>query len=282
MMRRILAVAGVLVMVWLEAGGQAPRPAGASRPASRRAAPATATAQAEKTDPAVMAILNRLEGAQAKFPRIRANLDYLVELVQVGDTERRTGYVQYEGPAQDGPAKFRIHFDTLRQGKGVKTRRVVDYAFDGEWLTERKEKVKQMTRYQVAPPGEKIDPLELGRGPFPVPFGQKAKNVIRVFRATTRPAGKSDPPKCDRLHLKTRPAYRRTLTAVWVDLWVDRRTGLPMKVAYEDRSENVTTVVFSKIKVPKKFAKGVFYPPRPRGLGWEYHIKRFDTKPERK
>ena len=64
--------------------------------------------------------------------------------------------------------------------------------------------------------------------------------------------------------------------------WVSRETGLPMKVAYEDRSENVTTVVFSKIEVPKKFAKGTFYPPRPRGLGWEYHVKRFDAKPDRK
>ncbi|MCK4625862.1 MAG: outer membrane lipoprotein carrier protein LolA, partial [Phycisphaerae bacterium] len=234
----------------------------------------TTTTSAPAVDPKVMAILKRLEAAGDKYPNITAKIDYKVDMLQTGDTESRTGKVYYQGPTEKESAKFRIHFDTLRQGKGPKIKDVVDYAFDGEWLTVRKERIKQMSRYQVARPGKKVNPLQLGKGPFPVPFGQKAQAVIKHFHPSTRPAKKTAPKNTDYLKLTTRRQYRKEFSVVWLEMWVDRKTGLPVKIVTEDRSENRTTVLFKDTKTPKSFPKKTFDLPRPPA-GWEYHVEKY-------
>ncbi len=270
--RTTALVLAVLLAGALHAGGQmaTTRLSGAAPAAS---APATAPA-AETINPAAMKILKRLEAAAEKYPRLTADLDYHVEMLQLADTEHRTGKVYYQAAAGKEPAKFRIHFDTLRQGDGVKAKRVVDYVFDGAWLTVRKERIKQMIRYQVAPPGQKIDPLQLGKGPFPVPFGQKAETVVRHFTPSTRPADKSDPPKADYLKLQTREAFQREMNLVWIEMWVSRDRGLPVKIVAMDRSENRTTVLFKNIATPKAFPRQTFELPRPPA-GWEYRVEKY-------
>ena len=244
----------------------------------------TTTASAPVVDPKVMAILERLEAAGGKYPNITAELDSKVDMLQTGDSESRIGKVYYQGPGEETPAKFRIHFDTLRQGEGPKVKDVVDYAFDGAWLTVRKERIKQMSRYQVAPPGEKVSPLQLGKGPFPVPFGQKAQDVIKHFQPSTRPARSTGVPPVEKhgrdghatdyIKLTTRQQYSKEFSVVWLEMWVDRKSGLPVKIVAEDHSENRTTVLFTDIKTPKDFPEKTFDLPRPPA-GWEYHVERF-------
>ena len=234
----------------------------------------TGKTSAPAVGPTVMAILKRLEAAGSKYPNITAGIDFKVDMLQTGDTEERAGKVYYQGLGEKESAKFRIHFDTLRQGTGPKIKDVVDYAFDGTWLTVRKERIKQMSRYQVAPPGKKINPLQLGKGPFPVPFGQKATTVIKHFKPTTRPAVKTDPKDTDYIKLTTRRRYRKDFSVVWLEMWVDRKSGLPVKIVAEDRSEDRTTVLFKETKTPKSFDKKTFALPRPPA-GWEYHVEKF-------
>jgi hypothetical protein len=239
-----------------------------AEPCSKPAATATAPA----VDPAAMKVLKRLEAAGSKHPNVAARLDYLVDMLQAGERERRAGTVYYQAARKDQPAKFRIHFDTLRQDDGPRIRNVVDYVFDGAWLTVRKERIKQETRYQL-PPGKNVNPRQLGKGPFPVPFGQKAETVLEFFAVSTRPTAKADPPKTDYLKLVTRKRSRRDLSVKWMEMWV-RQDGLPMKIIAEDRSENRTTVVFDKIETPKEFPKKTFDLPAPP-RGWELRIERF-------
>ena len=241
-------------------------------------APTTATAPA--ADPAAVKILDRLEKAGEKFPRIAADVDCHVDMRQVGDSETRTGQVWYQAPAGEEAGKFRIHFETLKAGdKGAKSRERVDYAFDGQWLTVRKEKIKQWIRYQVKPPGEKANPLELGQGPFPVPFGQKTAAVLEKYSPTTRPPAKDDPKDTEYIKLTTRPTAK-DLNMVWIEMWV-RPDGLPVKIVTEDRSENRTTAVFDNIKTPDKFDASIFDLPRPPpGSGWEVRIETFKGKVE--
>ena len=245
-----------------------------SRPAKTTTKTTTATGPAPRADPATLAILRRLEGAAEKYPRITAKLDYLVEMLQAGDTERRRGKVYFQAASGKRPAKFRVHFDTLQQSGGPRIRNVVDYVFDGAWLTVRKERIRQQTHYQVAPPGKHVDPLKLGKGPFPVPFGQKAEEVLRHFDARTRPPQKADPPGTDYLKLVARPGRRRELTLRWIEMWVSRRTGLPVKIVTEDRSQNRSTVLFEKIQTPEKFPPGTFALPTPP-RGWEVRVEKF-------
>jgi len=116
----------------------------------------------------------------------------------------------------------------------------------------------------------------IGKGPFPVPFGQKAEDVIEHFDSSTRPAAETDPKDTDYLKLTTRPQYSKEFSVVWLEMWVGRTTGLPVKIVAEDRSENRTVVVFSKVEMPKSFPEKTFDLPQPQaGAGWEYHVERY-------
>ena len=273
MNHRIAAAAAALgLAAALQTAGQVATTRLSPRP---RSAPAAGTPK--PVDPAVMAILNRLEGASAKHPRLEADLEYRVDMLQLGDSEQRDGRVYYQGPGKETAAKFRIHFDTLRQGGGPRVADEIDYVFDGAWLTVRKKRIKQMIRYQLAPPGKHVEPLQLGKGPFPMPFGQKTEAVLRHFVPSTRKGVKTDPPKTDYLKLITRPDRQREVNLKWIEMWVARDTGLPVRIVAEDKSENRSTVAFRKIKTPKKFAKATFDLPRPP-RDWEYRVEKFKGK----
>ena len=236
--------------------------------------PATTTAPAPSADPAVMAILERLEAAGTKYPNITAKIECKVDMIEAGDFETRTGTVYYRGADKENPSAFRINFVTLRQGEGPKIKDVIDYTFDGAWLSVRKERIKQMNCYQVAPSGETANPMQLGKGPFPVPFGQKAQAVVEHFVASTRPARETDPKNTDYLKLTPRPKYSEEFSVVWMEMWVERTTGLPVKIVAEDRSGNITTAIFADTKTPKDFPEKTFELPRPPA-GWEYHIEKY-------
>ena len=45
---------------------------------------------------------------------------------------------------------------------------------------------------QVAEAGQKVNPFEIGRGPFPLPFGQKTADVLKNFDVSTRPPQAGD------------------------------------------------------------------------------------------
>jgi hypothetical protein len=236
---------------------------------STAATPATASqaTTAAAVDPAVMAILKNLEAAGNKFPLILADLDYKVDMRDVGDTESRTGKVYFQDKSANAPGKFRIQFTSLQQGeKGKPVLQNVDYVFDGYWLTVRKESLKQLSRYQVAPLGQPVDAIQLGKGPFPVPFGQKADTMLKFFQPSTRASKTDDPPDTDYLKLVTRKGAEGDVSAVWLEMWVGKTgplAGLPVKIVALDRSNNLSTAVFTKITTPQTIDKSTFDLPNP-------------------
>lgn len=269
-LRTTSCLTALLLVACARGGGPGANPGG--EPAAPAGAKCTATATAPAADPAAMKILKRLEAAGTKYPNVTAKVDYLVDMVQAGARESRAGKVYYQAAAEKQPPKFRIHFDTLRQDDGPKFKNVVDYAFDGVWLIIRKERTREFTRSPV-PPEQRMNPLRLGKGPFPVPFGQKVETVLDFFRVATRKAVKTDPPKTDYLKLVTRKRHQREMSVRRIELWV-RPDGLPVKIVTEDRSENLTTVVFDKIQTPGKFPKRTFdLPTPPLGSGWEVRVE---------
>jgi len=237
----------------------------------------TQPTSARTTDPAAMTILAQLEQAGRDHPQIRAEIDYEVVLGDLGDTEQRTGWVAYrdERPANDGapaqPARFRVHFDTLRTG-GPKLREVVDYAFDGQWLTVAKHKIKQMTRYQVVAKGERVETMRLGQGPFPLPFGQKADEVLDYFEAHTRPARPSDPKGTQYLRLTTRPERLKDTEFTRIEMWIDDKTHLPVRIVSKDKKRNLTTASFKNVQTDKQLADEMFHMARP--AGWQLKVER--------
>jgi len=217
--------------------------------------------------PAERKILDDLEAAGDKYRTIKAEIDYRVDLRALGDSEERTGWVAYDKGDANRPTRFRVSFETLRQGAGRRIKSQVDYVFDGQWLHVAKHKIKNLTMYQLAAKGQRVEPLRIGKGPFPLPFGQKADDVIRHFVPTTRAPRSGDPKDTVSLRLTARPEHAAKLPMDRIDLWIDRATNLPVKIKSREKSGNTTTVTFKNIATNKAVGGDVFRVPR--RLGWE-------------
>ena len=270
MVGTVVRAACVLAMLGCgAAAGAATGPQSQPAPKAASSRP-TSQATSASVDPNVVRILDALEAAGEKHATIQADVFHRVVMRMSGDSEERTGHVGFQRQAGKTPASFYIRFDTLRQGAGQRIKDEVEYAFDGEWLTEAKHRIKSMTRWQVVPEGQQADPLKLGKGPFPVPFGQKTEDVLRHFAASTRPPTPSDPNNTDYVSLVTRDEYKNDLSFLRLEMWVDRATRLPVKLVTADKNKDVTTVVFSKVqtdeKVDPKLFKIAFRP------GWQLRV----------
>jgi outer membrane lipoprotein-sorting protein len=251
-------------------------PTTAASPPTTTTSPTTATAPA--VDPEAMRILRELEQAGEKHEGLRARVTYEVIDRLTGDSETREGRVFFLRGSDRRPTKFRISFRTLQQAGGPKILARVDYAFDGHWLTVAKHRIKQMTRYQVVTEGERAQPLKLGKGPFPVPFGQKADDVLEYFHVSTRPLREGEPENTDYLKLVTRESRSEEVNFNRLEMWVDRKTHLPVKLVSRDKSERMTAVTFENIETGVELSEETFR--LPRRLGWQYRVERLEQRTE--
>ena len=83
----------------------------------------------------------------------------------------RTGTAIYQATAP-GEARMRITFDQRIQEGAVQAQKI-EYLLAGGWLIDRNYTRKIEVNRQVLRPGEKVNLLKLGEGPFPLPIGQK-------------------------------------------------------------------------------------------------------------
>ncbi|NQU76155.1 MAG: hypothetical protein HQ546_07580 [Planctomycetes bacterium] len=239
----------------------------------------TAAVTTASADPAVMKLLGQMEAAGEKFRTLTADVEYVEIEVLFDDKTTYAGGVYYQAdPSGKHPARFRIHFDSVRYGPGrVKSVEDRDYVFftdeKGQQLISRNGRTKQQITYMVAPPTSKSDPLKLGEGPFPMPFGQKREDVLGLYNVTTRPAERSDPKGTRYLKLTPRAIGDEPETKVrLVELWVNN-DGLPVQIRTEDREgETVTTATFTGIKNLKSLPDRTFILPNP-GRDWEVRIE---------
>jgi len=249
----------------------------ATRPACEGTSASLATtASVSAGDPAVLKILNAQELAGSKYETIRAELEYTVVDIGLGDSEKRAGWLAYRKADGRNSAMIRIHFEKLKQDEGPWIRQKEDYAFDGEWATVAKHATRQMELYQVAPPGEKVAALKLGKGPLPpLPFGQKAADVLEYFEVTTRPPAKTDPNNSVYLKLRARGRHREELDFRQLEIWFDKETFLPVKIVGRHRNRSIHTVELKSSKVNVKLEKNVFRMSR---RGWKVIIRPYEKQ----
>jgi hypothetical protein len=246
-------------------------PTTAPAPLASQATP-TATTEPAGDDPAAVKILDALERAGRMYPTIRAEIDYHVDMPELGDSETRGGWVAYQRDLSSDDEKIRIHFETLQQGEGPNRRERLDYTFDGQWAAEAKHGIKQLTRYQVAPPGQKVRALQIGKGPFPpLPFGQKTQDVLSHYHAATRAATADDPPATDYLLLTAHRDKQKDLNFTRLEMWVDRKTALPVRIVGYEKDKNIHTVSLRNVQGGAEFPADMF--ELKKGFGWTEEIR---------
>ncbi|HUS48026.1 MAG TPA: outer membrane lipoprotein carrier protein LolA [Phycisphaerae bacterium] len=217
-------------------------------------------------------VLKALEQAGEKYDTIKADVHYQVVNTAMDDKEVRTGWVAYQKAAAGGPAKFRVSFATLALDKGQQFEEKIDYAFDGRLLSIARHRIKQINRYRIADDQQR-QPMKLGQGPFPLPFGQKAQDMLERFDITTRPVRDDEPKNSDYLRLVPKGEGDEQANLTQIEMWVDRGTHLPVRIVSAGKDKNVTTVVLSETKTDVKLDGDVFTLSKPRG--WRETIENF-------
>jgi hypothetical protein len=158
----------------------APKPPG-KQPAKAKEAPAPAA----KIETAAE-LLDALEASDATLRTFQSHVVYDKRFELQGDQHIRTGHLYFSSEPGDDPdrprRRFAVSFDTL-QLDGAKRPERQALIFDGEWLVEVRESEKQWVARQLAPPGAPIDPLRVGEGPLPIPFGQPSAEILARFDA---------------------------------------------------------------------------------------------------
>ncbi|MDD4892286.1 MAG: hypothetical protein PHU85_20380 [Phycisphaerae bacterium] len=232
--------------------------------------PSAATSQPQ-VSPEVEKILDRGESAGAKALSLRAKMEYVRNQTLVGDITKRKGSIAYLKRIETGPkgdterVYFRVQFDTLERDDYVSTKKEV-YSFDGRILHELNESTKLLVHREVVPPGEVLNPMRLGQGPFPAPFGQKKQDVLSNFSVKLIPTTDKDPKGTDHLELKPLPGTDLVKKYKKVHLFVSRDLDLPIRMITEGTSDEIVTVDFTDIELnPKKLGEKDFELAKPSG-----------------
>jgi len=207
-------------------------------------------------------ILFKMSRHGQKINTVQADFDYEMNQTLLGDIQKRKGKVWHKKPNL-----FRLEFTTPTKET---------FVFDGRRLYEKRYAAKQLIIYEIRRPDEKpVESLEIGRSPFPMPFGQKAQAVKQHFEVTlgtpdATNSGATEPDKPAKTQpvptvevLVLTPKKKSSLAKDYkkMEFWVDTKTWLPTKIVTVDMSENILTIVFHKTVVNKKVKKNMFTAP---------------------
>jgi len=181
---------------------------------------------ASSGDARVDEILTALQERSDGLRDIRSEVRF-VEDDQINLTKRtKQGRLQFL--ITEPNPRFLIHF-AKTETEGVLGKQEW-YVFDGQWLHQVLERVEQITKQEVARPGEKIDLFDLEKAPFPLPFGQKKEQILRNFDVRLVPASGGDPENSDHLVCVPKPDSRLRRRYDKLELFVDRNVHLPRRI----------------------------------------------------
>ena len=221
MLKRALRVgtAGVVFGTGLAFGGQA-------APLINRAGAQAASS----TDPQTEQTLQQLDQIGRNLREFSAKLRLTETDNALGDSKVRSGNVYFQR-RPDGSARIHVVFDLrIDEEKNRGYRERIEYLLDGPWLIDRNYVTSTEVKRQVLKPGQKMDLFKLGEGPFPLPIGQNPQEVHKEFEVKPVAAAKGDPANAAHLQLIPRPGTALARKFDLIDVWVDQKTHMPVRV----------------------------------------------------
>lgn len=151
-----------------------------------------------------------------------------------GDDVKRTGRVWYQR-LDDGAVRMRIVFDRkILDGRVIPEK--IEYLLKDGWLTDRDYNSRIEINRQILRPGEQIDLLKLGEGPFPLPIGQDPAEVHRQFDIEQREPGEDAPDNTLHLHLAPKTGTDMARRFSTLDFWIDRQSHMPILIVSMDQN----------------------------------------------
>ena len=188
-----------------------------------------------KPDSTIDQILDALDARGKDFKTFTADLKHAETTTDFGETTTRTGKILYKDN-DDGDALIRVSFDTVdRDGK--QSNEKMHYKLAAGKLIIRNYRANSQDTRQVTRPGQKINLLKLGEGPFPLPIGQPKDEVHKEFDVKKIDPAKDDPPSTVHIQLVPHPDTRFAKDFKTIDVWVYDKTHMPIRIGSRDANE---------------------------------------------
>jgi len=199
------------------------------------------TGKAQAVDPRVDEVLTRLESRGHGLKDINCRIR-LVDDDQINLTRLvRRGRILFMVAKPN--ALWMVHFEKTEIDGEI--RKQEWYLFDGRWLMEVQERLKQVTRREIVHEGESIDFFDLETAPFPLPFGQDKSKILRNFNVALVPPAKGDPKDTD--HLVCSPKANSSMARKYekLEFFVRRDVNLPSRIVVtKNEGLEITTADF--------------------------------------
>ena len=269
----IQAAAAMVLGGILAQAGPVPAPPGApvgGEPAQ------LSTASKLSVDSSVEQILEALERRGVGLRDFTADVTLEEQDATEGRKTIRKGTAVYQ-KKEDGGARMRVVFNSVQRGKKIVDQKL-EYLLDNGWLVDRDYERKVETKRQVMRPGEKIDLLKLGEGPFPLPVGQPPAKVLEMFDVKKVPpaADAKDPADTVHILLTPRPDTRFAKKFKTIDVWVDVKTAMPRQIrtlSADEQQERTTDLDMKGINAGLKDAD---FTLDPVGEGWDMSTEKYE------
>lgn len=180
------------------------------------------------------AILDGLELRGQNLQSLRADVTLTETDIALGGEISRSGWFALQN-RPDGSTRAHINFDRKKVDLKASSERI-EYMLDGGKLIDRNYARKKQATRAILRPGEKMNLLKLGEGPFPLPIGQKRADVLEQFDVQRIDPANDDPPGT--VHLQLTPKDRTALARKFktIDTWV--ANDLPVRIKTLDRNGN--------------------------------------------
>ena len=214
--------------------------------------------------------LRRLDERGKTLHSFTADIRMTVHHLRTDEKDINIGRIWYQ--TTKAGARFDIHFNILVVDGAIARRHADhDIVFDGRWLIDRDGAAKIYRKIELAPPGRKYDPLKIGQGPIPIPIGQNPAEVAKRFAVTVAAPGKGN---AGLIHLVLVPRDSKAFTFRRIELWIDPKIDLPVKILRIDPDSTPTLAVFTKVSINQPMKHDFHVSPPPAGAGWTVDIQK--------
>jgi outer membrane lipoprotein-sorting protein len=180
---------------------------------------------------------------------------------------RYLGTIRYQRQTGDN-VRIRVTFEHEKLGDNpVMAHHEEDELSDGKLIVQHFD-TKLEDHFVIAKPGQKINPLRLGEGAFPLPVGQEPQAVKKEFDVKLVPPDKDDPPHTIHAELIPKPGTRLASNFKTVDVWVDTQTNFTPRIETVDsQGTKITTTDLIILKINSGLTDKDFQLPPP-GTDW--------------
>ncbi len=216
--------------------------------AASSAQPATTASAGPERQASVDQALDALDARGRGLKSFTADVKLSETDAATGDAITRSGKVWYQAN-NAGASRIRVVFDKKESNDRVSEDRI-EYLLDGPDLIDRTYRTKTQVTRHILKPGEKMNLLKLGEGPFPLPIGQKKEDVHAMFEVKKIEPKQDDPQNTVHLQLTPKPDTRFERRFQAIDVWVDQADHMPHRIETVDKNgSTIRTTDMSNVQI---------------------------------